>query len=131
MLICLLADAQKPAEPETDAALCERILRVPIRFGGFDDPETQLDDVLQYLARAYHVDFVIDEKAFKADGVDDLRKRVLGMAVPGMRGVPLNTVLKNAVLSNIPSKTPAIWVVQRGRVVLTTTREWFIRLLPL
>jgi hypothetical protein len=83
---------------------------------------------MQYLGRAYHVHLVIDEKAFKADGVDDLRKRVLGMAVPSMRGVPLNTVLRNVLLSNIPSKTPAIWVVQRGRVVVTTTREMFFRL---
>jgi hypothetical protein len=64
----------------------------------------------------------VNDRAFKDGGVDDVRDRSVGMAIPKMTGVPLDTLLK-IMLSNIPSKSLAIWLPREGKVELTTLHE--------
>src|SRR5262249_12160809 len=88
---------------------------------GFDDPETKLDDVLQYLQRAYNIPFEVNDKAFKEAKIEAVREKAIGKAIPKMDGVPLDTVLQK-FLNLIPSKSAPMWFVRSGVVELPTVR---------
>ncbi len=96
-------------------------LSSPVKFGGFDDPETKLDDVLQYLERAYGFNFSINEQAFKDEMIDNIRDKAIGKAIPKMVNVSLSTVLRK-VLERIPSTTGTTWLIRNGEIEITTAR---------
>ena len=50
----------------------QKLLGTPVKFGGFEDPKTTLQEALEQLAKRYGVEFDVNEKAFKYDQVNDV-----------------------------------------------------------
>jgi RNA polymerase sigma factor (sigma-70 family) len=95
-------------------------LTSPVDFHGFDDPETKIGEGLDYLMRAYNVGpFELNEKAFQADGVEDVRGLPIGREVPKMHEASLGTILR-AFLSRIPAKSGVVYVLRPDTVEITT-----------
>lgn len=104
------------------AAEMRKKLAAQTTVGGIEDPETKLEDALQFvLGRTGDLAFEINEQAFKDEQIDDVGNRPLGRSIPKMTNVSLEAVLRR-VLARIPSTSGAIFVV-RGGVVEITTRH--------
>src|SRR5262249_13988597 len=126
VLLLPMANAQPPdaagpsywrAERNKQTALLRAQLPAPVPFGGFDDPETKLGDVLQYLERAYGIAFTVNDKAFKDDKVENVREHAIAKAIPKMTNVSLNTVLR-ALMERFPVEGGTTWLVRDGQVEL-------------
>jgi RNA polymerase sigma factor (sigma-70 family) len=102
---------------------CRNLLTAPVRFGGFDDPETKFDDVLQYLHRAYNISFEVNDKAFRAEGVD-FRERKIGKPIQKMFDTNLPTLL-GIILARVSAPSGVVYVLRPDRpeiaIEITTT----------
>lgn len=123
LLLITLVRAEAPApprpQPSNTAAVLADQLRSFVQFGGFDDPETKIDDVFRYLERAYDVPFVINEKAFQNAQVEDVLNTRLGKELPKANNISLQVLLRK-LLDRIPAEGGATWVVRNGYVEITT-----------
>ena len=89
-------------------------------FRGMDDPDTKLSEVLDYLRRTCGgFAFELNDKAFQADGVEDVRNLVLGRELPHMEATSLATILRT-VLARIPAPSGAVYVLRADSVEITT-----------
>jgi hypothetical protein len=94
-------------------------LKSQVDFGGIDDPKTTLIEALDQLAKVHRISFDVNEKAFKAEEVNDvLRTNIAEQPIPPMR-TTLATVLKK-VLDRLPGKSGATYLVRRDVIEITT-----------
>jgi hypothetical protein len=133
-----LAHAQPPevsgpplrrAELEKKAAVLRRQISAQVKFNGFDDPATTIDDVLRYLERAYAVPFDVNTRAFKEDGLDDVLASQLGKELPAKANVPLSTVLSK-LMERIPAPSGAMYFARGGTVEITTVPAYHAEFYP-
>jgi hypothetical protein len=134
LLLITFAEAQPPnvqrllplrAAEEAKAVALRAQLRLPVNFGGFDDPDTKLDDVLRYLERAYAITFDVNAQAFRDRNVEDVLSTPLGKELPRMTNIPLSKLLSKVadrIGSNIGIAGQLTWVV-RGPVIELTTLD--------
>ncbi len=125
-LLAALAVAQAPAPPnraqrEDTATAVRALMRCPVEFRGFDDPDTKVGEGLDYLQRAYNIPFDVNRKAFRDAGGEDVLGTPLGKEIPKMRNVPLATVMAR-ILDRLPVEGGATWLVRDGTVEVTTAR---------
>jgi RNA polymerase sigma factor (sigma-70 family) len=116
------ADPAPPVRQESAARLREWRARLtsPCEFHGFDDPDTKIDEALGYLMRAYDLGpFEVNEKAFQADGVEDVLRLPIGRELPKMHTTSVATILR-ALLARIPAKSGAVYVLRPDTVEITT-----------
>jgi RNA polymerase sigma factor (sigma-70 family) len=121
------ADKDKPADPAPAAKQeqAERLrkwragLTEPCQFHGMDDPETNMAEVFEYLGRAYGFSFELNAEAFQADGVDDVRKCLLGREMRRRQDTSLASILRT-VLARIPAQSGAVYVLRTDTVEITT-----------
>ena len=115
-------DAPAPLAKEEQAVRVRRWragLTQPCQFRGLDDTDTTVPEAFDYLGRTFGFAFELNDRAFQADGVEDLRKCVLGREVPHMKETTLATVLR-IVLARIPSPSGAVYVLRPDNVEITT-----------
>jgi RNA polymerase sigma factor (sigma-70 family) len=121
------AGAPAPAPPEQAAkGLKPRDLRKaltrPVDFGGMDDPDTHMLDVLEFLGRRYGVTFEVNEKAFQAEDLDfyDGQTNKIGRPFPKMAQTTLAALLQK-VLARVPVSSGAVYLLRpNGAIEITT-----------
>ncbi len=92
----------------------------PKPFPGADNPNTTLGDALDAIGTAYGVTVDVNDEAFRAEQVDDVRKKVVG-ALPKMADASLDRVLRK-LLGRLPAESGAAYLVRPDHVELTTRR---------
>jgi RNA polymerase sigma factor (sigma-70 family) len=118
------ADQAKPdAPPAKDAVALDPLawrngLTAPMKFGGFDDPATQMAEVLGYLEKLFGYTFEVNEKAFQEDGLQHVRDSRIG-EVPKMGQTSLANVLR-IILARIPAPSGAVFALRSGSIEITT-----------
>jgi hypothetical protein len=117
-----------PGERVKAAALRD-LLYSPVKFNGFDDPETKFSEAFEYLQRAYNIAISVNEKAFKAEELDDVLNAKIEKELPKMTNVSLSTVLRK-VLERIPSASGAMWFARGDQVEITTQRAYLKEFYP-
>jgi hypothetical protein len=92
-----------------------------VTFSGVEaDPHLPLQEVLDMLAARYELAFTINEAAFKAESVDDVKDaHVAERAIPKMVDTRLDTVLRK-VLARVPSQSGATYLVRADGIEITT-----------
>jgi len=98
----------------------QQLLAKPVKFAGFDDPKTTLQEALDQLAKRYNLSFDINEKAFKFEQIMDVGKTEIAQPnpIPEMH-TTLSTVLRR-VLQRIPVPSGATYVIRRDVIEITT-----------
>jgi hypothetical protein len=138
MPLLTLAHAQPPdvsgpplkrAELEKKAAALRRQISSSVKFTGFDDPATTVDDVLRYLERAYNVPFDVNTQAFKDEGVDDVLASQIRKELPAKSSVLLSTVLRK-LMERIPVPNGSMYFVRGGTVEITTVNAYRAEFYP-
>jgi hypothetical protein len=128
LLLITLANAQTPdgrgpsrrrAEDEKKVAALREKLQLSVQLSGFDDPETTLQDALDYLERAHDLHFHVNEQAFRREGGDDILKSKLQGPVPKLKNVSLGTVLRK-ILARVPSASGATFIPRGDGIEITT-----------
>jgi hypothetical protein len=84
------------------------------------DQATTLQDALDALADRYDLTFEINEAAFKAEGVEDVRSAgVADRPLPKMTNVRLETVLRK-ILARVPASSGATYLLRADGIEITT-----------
>ncbi len=98
----------------------QQLLSKPVKFPGFDDPKTTLQEVLDALAKRYNLSFDINEKAFKFENIMDVNKTEIASPnpIPEMH-TTLSTVLRR-VLQRVPVPSGATYIIRRDVIEITT-----------
>jgi hypothetical protein len=116
--------AEKPREarpavrPLPTRAPVEILLQT-VDFPGADDPKTNLAEVLEMLHKNHKLVTRVNERAFKAESVNDvLNTTVAEQPIPPMRAT-LARVLQR-VLSRVPVSSGATYMVREDSVEITT-----------
>jgi RNA polymerase sigma factor (sigma-70 family) len=109
-------EGEKPQDLHT--ALAETVESIEI-----NDPKTTLSEVLDMLAKVHRVTFDINEKAFKAEMINDVIKTPVAEThpIPSMKA-PLRVVL-NKILTRIPVPSGATFLVRKNHIEITTEAE--------
>jgi hypothetical protein len=111
--------------PGRDAV--ERTLEQEVDFPGYDDPKLSLIEVLEDLAKKHGLLFDIDERAFKAEHIEDPDKTPVADSkpIPPCRD-SLGSVIQK-VLDRIPVPNGARYQVNaKGVISVTTTQELWV-----
>jgi hypothetical protein len=113
------ARADEPAPPRS--LELRNQLAASVSFGGFDDPKTTLAEALDQLAKRYNLTFDVNEKAFRADDLEDALKVMIAEnnPIPPLPNATLATVLRK-ILSRVPAKSGAVYVIRRDHIEITT-----------
>jgi hypothetical protein len=109
------------------AALPEKLNRV-VKFTGFDDPKTTLLEALDKLAKVHDLAFVINERAFKYEMLNEpARVPVAETPLPPLTA-PLRQVLQK-VLDRVPVPSGATYLVRRQVIEITTGQfaDWEVK----
>jgi serine/threonine-protein kinase len=86
------------------------------------DPRATLQEVLDELAGRYGLTVDVDERAFRAEGVQDVLSRpAAAKAIPAMSDVTLGRVVQK-VLANVSCPVAIAHHFQKDRLVITTER---------
>jgi hypothetical protein len=96
------------------------VLDKMVDFAGLDDPKTTLIEALDQLSKVHRVTFDVNERAFEAEDVKDVRRAEIANpnAVPPMK-VKLSTVLQK-ILDRVKVKSGAAFFIRRDHVEITT-----------
>jgi hypothetical protein len=105
-----LDDPKGTLVAESSDAIKAKLEKI-IDFDGLDDPKGTLFDALEYLRGRFPLKFYVDEKAFKASGIQDILKTEV-QAKPAAK-----TALK-IVLADILKKVGATYVVKENHVAI-------------
>src|SRR4051812_18066196 len=98
----------------------QKILGTPVKFGGFEDPKTTLQEALEQLAKRYGVEFDVNEKAFRYDQVNDVLKTEIANPTPiPEMNTTLGSVLRK-VLSRVAAPSGATYLIRRDQIEITT-----------
>ncbi|HEY7152403.1 MAG TPA: hypothetical protein VH575_00445, partial [Gemmataceae bacterium] len=98
----------------------QHLLSQPVKFGGFEDPKTTLNEALEALATRFNLSFDVNEKAFKFENIQEPGKTPISETdpIPAMH-TTLSTVLRK-VLSRIPVPSGATYIIRRDVIEVTT-----------
>ncbi len=114
------APAPSPKEVTKPHPLVTKLAE-EVKFSGYEaDPKETLQELLDNLAEHYDLNFFINEAAFKAEQVEDVRAvPVIEKSIPAMRQVRLGEVLRK-VLDRVPVPSGAMYVIRQDGVEVTT-----------
>jgi hypothetical protein len=79
------------------------------------DPGQSLKDVLDFLGRSHGLTFRVDHAAFKMLGQDSIEEKQLPTGLPGMRDIPLATILGDLLLQLEPH---GAFMVRKGYIAI-------------
>ncbi len=110
------ADAEKVvADTDVVTALARRSA-----FPGINDPKATLDDALKLLSARYHVTFDLNERAFKAEGLNDVaRSEIFWTEMPPAENLRLDVLLAR-MLRRVPVPSGATFLVRGDGIEITT-----------
>lgn len=112
---------KKPAEkaPAATARSLVELLVSQVDFPAQEDARMTLADVLEQLGRKHGVNFNINEKAFKREGLADvLKTEVANPALPAMR-ITFGKLLAR-ILSRVSIPSGATFLVREDEIEITT-----------
>jgi hypothetical protein len=110
------AEPAKPAKTESLAAKLQR----PVKFAGFDDVKTTLRDALDVLSKTHGIDIEVNEKAFKAEGINDvLETQIAEKPIAKREKIRLDRLLRT-ILARIPIPSGATFLVRGDGIEVTT-----------
>lgn len=112
----------KEAEKITGLDELGAALAKPVEFPGIDDPQMKLGDVLTILSKLYGVQLDLNERAFVADGIENVADTPIGGKPLLPMKAPLRAVLSK-VLSRLPIQTTATFLVRKNLIEITTENE--------
>jgi RNA polymerase sigma factor (sigma-70 family) len=95
----------------------------PVRIDGIDDPETTWLEVLDLLAKRYNMPFLINERAFRSEGVDLRKCKIASCPLPEMKAsmrTVLQTILDRVDLPD--GSSAAVFLVRKNHIEITTSR---------
>lgn len=108
-------------------------LASPIDYPGTDgpDPRLTLAEVLDQIAVAWKVPIFLNEGGFQVDGIEEAHKAAVAAkeGLPKMTQMPASAVLK-MLLSRVPAKSGAIFLLRKDRIEVTTWRAFLRELGP-
>jgi hypothetical protein len=114
------ATAAASGPPAKGASSASSAIYSRADFPGFDDPKTTLQEALDAIGSLYGVQFDVNEKAFKFEGLDDvLKKEVVTNPIPEMKNVRLD-VLLSRILKRLTLQSGASYLVRRDGIEITT-----------
>jgi hypothetical protein len=92
-----------------------------VTFSGVEaDPNVPLQEVLDMLAARFDLAFAINEAAFKAEGVEDVKAaHVAEQGIPKMADTRLDTVLRR-ILARVPAGSGATYLLRADGIEITT-----------
>jgi hypothetical protein len=111
------------AEPPADR------LQQSIKFPGFNNPNTPLQEALDVLSELGKIDIDVDEDAFKVEGLNDvLKSSVAEKPIRKSERIRLDRALRR-VLDRIPVPSGATYLLRKDGIEVTTnqalrTRVW-------
>lgn len=112
----------KAAKPQTRVheSLPAKLFR-RVDFAGYEDPRMTLTEVLDDLTKKYGIPFLLNEKGFKYENVQDIGKTPITEAnpIPAMKNVRIDTVLRQ-ILNRIAVPSGATFLLRRDAVEITT-----------
>jgi hypothetical protein len=112
--------SRPPAGPPEPLAV--RLFR-PIKFNGFADPKTTLGEALTHLGDLYDVTFDVNEAAFEAESLNDVRSTPIARRpIPRMTNTTLDRVLRT-LLARLPVPSGAVYMVRGNNTVELTTAQ--------
>lgn len=112
--------ATPPAAPLKTAAQVRALLAKEVQFTGPQKALVTLGDVLDMFTQQFGVKFVVDEAAFKEDGVVNvLQEDVSANWLLAPMNAQFDLILRK-VLQRIPAATEAAFVVGPGTIRITT-----------
>jgi hypothetical protein len=120
----LLAAAHSAPAPDEKPGVGNPVvpnLLKEVKFEGYDDPKTTLQEALEHLSDRFDLAIDVNEEAFKAAGMDDVFRFVVAgeRPLPKANNVRVERVLRK-VLSRLPVQSGATFLVRRGRIEVTT-----------
>lgn len=97
-------------------------LSEPGEFPGFPDPGTTLQQALDRLAERHHLRFDVNDAAFEAEGLADVRATPVARTPlpPRARATPAEVLRE--VLARVPVPSGALYLVRRDHLEVTTAR---------
>lgn len=96
-----------------------QVLATTVDTGGLDDPKTTLLEALDQYAKVHRVSFDVRERAFKAEGLNDVLKTyVAETPIPPMRATLAMVI--NKVLARVPVASGACFLVRDDIIEITT-----------
>jgi hypothetical protein len=114
-------EAEKETEKEKRASELRDMLNKGFRWEDIEeDKTTTLDLVLEQLGKVLSVDFVYKERAFATDKVDHVDKTPVVETGPIRGGVYTLAVRLQKILSRIPAKSGATYMVRAEHIEITT-----------
>jgi hypothetical protein len=122
------AAAQAPAAPKKEKRIrlgdtrLRDALKKTIDFKGNDDPKLTLIEFLNFLSERHDVSFDVNEKAFNAEGYNDVLKTEItanNTPLPPMSKTTLRKVLMKA-LARLSPKSGATFLIRKDAIEITT-----------
>jgi hypothetical protein len=112
--------APDPEQPKAAPAPESPTTRLftPVRFGGIDDPDTNLGVALERIGRDYKVTIDVNEQAFRDEQIDRVLDKPVGGTIPATTA-SLDRVLRK-VLARVKSHPGAVYLVRADRIEVTT-----------
>lgn len=107
------------AEEPKDATLsvAQKLFK-PVKFNGFDDPKTTLQEALDALSKEHDISFDVIDKAFEVEGLKDVPMiPIAEKPIPKMTNVRLDRVLRK-ILSRLP--VTATYTIRPDGIEITT-----------
>lgn len=112
-----------PADPRWERDLELRdILDKVVDYPGLDVKDTKLGEALEQLAKIHQITFDVNDRTFKKD-LSDVHFYDVKVADPPIE--PMKTQLRDVLeklLSRVPSKSPATYLIRRNHIEITTER---------
>lgn len=101
----------------------ESKLNQTVNFEGCNDPKETVDEVLNRLTKRYEVVFEVDERAFRMEGLNDVRNVTVaeGADIPPMKA-PLREVLTK-ILQRIPAISRVRYQSKTKAILITTVPQ--------
>jgi hypothetical protein len=111
--------APAPPAPAKAESIAARLGKT-IKFSGIDDPKATLREVLDLLTKRFDVPFDVNERAFKAEMLDDpAGAPIAERPIPPMDHARLDSVLR-LILRRVNVPSGATFLVRRDHVEITT-----------
>jgi RNA polymerase sigma factor (sigma-70 family) len=116
------ADAPPPAtRKRRDLEIRETLARVT-KFDGIDDPKMTLRDTLDTLSAKYGIEFLVNERAFSLEKIDQVLDREIASPKPLPPTTASLATILNRIIARLPteSSSGAVYLIHKDGVEITT-----------
>lgn len=116
-------DAEDVTREREGVELADKVVLKRFNFAGYDDPKTTLAEFLVQVLNRHNVSIQVNERAFKADKVEDVLQYEFVRPNPFPQ-IPMATLgrILDVLLDRLPAESGALYVVREGFIEITTRK---------